>query len=154
MNLGLVAILAVGIVGVLAAGCRAETVRPSPKAILESDTAVREAGLNIAKMDYTELSLLAHYLGECSEALSKEPLIHHLCWAARLRYRIEYGADRPIDRLIHALMVAAELLSNDTTNQHKDLMLRYIEVGNLVEMFVGVRFAELRRAAATGESHP
>ena len=71
MKLGRIAIFTLWIISILAAMSHAETARPSPKAIVESDTAVREASLNVAKMDYAELTLLAHYLAECSEALQR-----------------------------------------------------------------------------------
>jgi hypothetical protein len=85
---------------------------PSRLAIFNSDETLKEAQNNISDMDANEIRLFADFLAQCTNSLSEEKLIQNACDTAHARYDIEYGSDRPLDRLLWSIRLVEYALRN------------------------------------------
>jgi hypothetical protein len=119
----------------------------SPREILFDDDVLTAAYKDIENMRYDELRSFGHFLSECTDALTDNSYITHLCDAALANYRLEFGGhQRPLDQMLSALDITRAALKSGEKVGRSDhsLFARYMTVRERIETVVTLRFTELR----------
>ena len=120
-----------------------------PLATFYSESVLKGALENIAEMPETELRKLTHYLAECTDDENMtETRSKHTCTVAEQEYEIEFGRNRPLDKII----ISRGLLPNATqaelmaksTRQIVDDAAKYVKVMDALFIAAQNRFGTFR----------
>jgi hypothetical protein len=124
---------------------------PTPMQEFNDERALSAARANIRGMEREELESFTDYLAACASALKQEIMIEYACTVARERFLIEFGSNRPVDRLVRIRTVIEKLVRGaDRTGSSEhvtpDMVTRLVDVEFAFKGTATDRFAALRGA--------